>query len=831
MRREFLKRFAGVAAAGLAVGLWVSAAWGQAAWPNNDARHMTRPQLWTSFRSNGSQGPKHWNWQSDNEQSAGLQYPGSDIASGGMDFPEYWGNLGGWTPAMQRQNATSRGEGVWIITKLPGEPHKFSLSGHRVASPDIAIMQFDPSQDDALKDLGNPSKAPRVSSGRVLETSVIPSGVEMSNWWPGQVTEPENNQPIEIHNYDWFRYMGQIAGRDNAAEEIIVSKWTTGNGVTGTRKAYGWGHPQFDDFFIVEYVFENTGDTNGDGAPDAGYPVTLNDTYFAFPASFKVSEATSVLGHHNRYYGDWGSETYDDWWRWTEAPNYLAPGAAPGWTAGRPSLVGKKMIYQFDGDTPSIPIDDTGGPFRSSFVNLNCAPGMVVGQLEDELLSYQFMGYAPLDIDPSDGFTGDPEMNYVAPRTGVAGQPYNVWRHESTFSGWASRTWSDAQMADEFLKPLNPLESYDTNEIIQSVCNEDMTQASFESGMMFGPYDLKPGDKAKIVLAFVGATAVQDDIWEWARTGAEDLAGTQQQLKDNGAAMLEEHLSRAQWVYDHGYDVPDQPPDVYPWVRVNTQGSADISWSDKAEQATHPDYTDAEAKDVAGYRVYRSNKGWKGHMGPWVLLADIPKGQDKQSPDYVSVYQGGVYTFTDLTAQAGFAYWYMVRTYAAPHSAWTGDVALNAQQGTFDNLPAGVRSALSTGLESALSPESKTMLELRPVLPGNAAADNLSLPVRAVPNPFKLDQVHAYGQTNNIRFTNIPRRARVSIFSISGDLITEIIHDDPTTSPAGVNNPSEVTWTQGSRSGLGVISPGMYFFVVENIETGNKAEGTFMIVR
>jgi hypothetical protein len=292
---------------------------------------MTRAKLWTSFRSNGSMGAKHWNWQDNNEQSAGHQYPGSDIASGSVDFPEYWGNLGGWTPAMQRQNAFSRGEGVWIVTNPPGSTGpKWSLSGHRLTTPDIVPIIGDPSDDPTLADLGNQDLAPIVSGGLVAETSVTPSGRNKSNWWPGNTTPPENDQPWEIHNYNWGEYMQEIVGRDNAAEEIIYSKWTTENGITATRKAFAWGHPGFDDFIIIEVVFENTGDTDGDGAADAGYPVQLNNTYLGFTASCKTSEAEIVLGHHNRFYGDWDNSRRDDWWRWTESPNYLTAGVDHG---------------------------------------------------------------------------------------------------------------------------------------------------------------------------------------------------------------------------------------------------------------------------------------------------------------------------------------------------------------------------------------------------------------------------------------------------------------------------------------------------------------------
>jgi len=831
LRTLFLAGSAAVVTLALTAGV----AWSQPSWDTNSARHLTRAKLWTSFRANGSQGAKHWNWQGTNDASAAMQYPGSDISSRGLEFPEYWGQLGGWTPAMQRQNSSSRGEGIWIITNPPGSTApEWSISGHRVTSSDIVAMRIDPSTDPTLADLGVDSKAPRISAGLVNETSVIPSGTSKSNWWPGQTVEPEFDQPIEIHNHTWFKYMSENVGRDNAAEEIILSRWTTGNGITVTRKGFAWGHPDFDDFVITEVVFENSGDTNGDGAPNAGFPIQLTNTYFGFSASYKMSEAEIVLGHHNRYYGDWDNNRRDDWWRYTESPNYLTAGDEFGqaWSSGKPSLVGRDFIYQLDGDGLGIPIDDTGGPYRSSFTNLSCGTSQVIqGQLEDELLSYHVMGYGPLDIDPADGYTND-AGTYKAPRQGVASQPFSGLRHESAFAGWASRGWSDALYTEKFFRPSDPSEVYIQGEGVQGVSNETLHNlASYESYMFFGPYDLAPGEQAKVVMSYVGATAVENDIYAFARSGSADLAAAQDALKTDGVTNLEKHLDAAQWIYDHGYDVPDQPPDVFSLVETNTAGGVDISWSGTVEAAVHSDFGVA---DVAGYRVYRSNGAWKGHLGPWNLVATIPKGTEPNSPAFGVAYNAGAntYVMSDLTAQAGFAYWYSVRVYAEGHGDWTGDVVANAEQGTFANLPSDAQNNLGNGLESSSgSPESKTLREFRPLLPGNTAADNLDLPVRVVPNPFKLDQVHAYGRTRNIRFTNIPRRSRISIFSISGDLITEIVHDDPTTTPPGIDNPAEVTWTQGSRSGLGVISPGMYFFVVESLEGNKSQEGTFMIVR
>jgi hypothetical protein len=817
-----------------------------------NARHLTRGQLWSSFRENGTAGNDRQDCCGSGYTGfIGMQYPGSDAAADGGDFREYWGDLGSFVTAMHRQNNTSRGEGVWVVTKPPGASmHKFSRSGGRAVSSDIRAMQFDPSADPTMSDLGTRDLAPRVVSGRVSETGVIPTGTEKSNWWPGQTTWPDEDKTIEIHNYDWFKYQGQIS-RDNAAPEIVVSKWTTGNGVTTTRKAYAWGQQDFDDFIIVEYEFENTGDTNGDGAPDPGFPVQLNETYFVTTASFKISESSSTMNHFNQFYGDWGPSR-NDWWRWTESANYLTAGtaeASTAWSAGKPSMVGRKMIYQMDGDTHVVPVDDTGKPFRNVDVNLGCAGGALAlpGQIEGELLSYHMVGFAPLDLDPADGFTGDPETGYKAPRNGAASQPYNVWR---TFSWEAlnSAGWSDDRMAQEWLKPLDRTEAYDFDVLTQSSSSELIRDdnsffpsSTYDSGMMWGPYDLAPGDKAKIVMAFVAAAPVEDDIYGWARSGSVNQAAAQTAVKNDNLNMLEKHLDRAQWIYDHGYDIPDEPPDVFARVVSNTLGSVNVSWSNLAESAQNSDYTGDEATDVAGYHVYRSDGAWKGHLGPWTLIANVPAGGTVSTPQASSTLSGGVYTLTDLTAVAGFAYWYSVRAYSSGHLDWTGDITINAQQGTYADLPEEVRNNLNSGLEAARgAPESRTSLSLSPQLPGNTQADALTEKVRVVPNPYKLDQVHSYGQSRNIRFTNIPRRVRISIFSASGDLVTEISRDTPGKAShpdtgaevdAWTIDPAELTWTQGSRSGLGTIATGIYFFVVENLDTGAKQDGRFLIIR
>ena len=65
------------------------------------------------------------------------------------------------------------------------------------------------------------------------------------------------------------------------AEEVIVTKWATPTGITITRTSRSWSFPDYDDFIIYEYEFENTGDLDGNpSTPNS--TLQLNDVLINF---------------------------------------------------------------------------------------------------------------------------------------------------------------------------------------------------------------------------------------------------------------------------------------------------------------------------------------------------------------------------------------------------------------------------------------------------------------------------------------------------------------------------------------------------------------------
>ena len=120
-------------------------------------------------------------------------------------------------------------------------------------------------------------------------------------------------------------------------------------------------------------------------------------------------------------------------------------------------------------------------------------------------------------------------------------------------------------------------------------------------------------------------------------------------------------------------------------------------------------------------------------MGPWELLADLPTG---------------THSYKDAASLAGFSYWYSVRSFDSGHADWNG---------TGMAIPS---------LESGHgAPETRTHLRSIPFVVASDKKDRFEDPVIVVPNPFRLDDIHRYpGGSEEIRFVNVPRRCKISIF-------------------------------------------------------------------
>ena len=131
-----------------------------------------------------------------------------------------------------------------------------------------------------------------------------------------------------------------------------------------------------------------------------------------------------------------------------------------------------------------------------------------------------------------------------------------------------------------------------------------------------------------------------------------------------------------------------------------------------------------------------------------------------------------------------------------------------------------------------VSPEQKNMIAITPYQGSRTVFDQMSEPIRVVPNPYRLDfddPFHMYpdaGDPYKIRFINLPRKCIIRVYTASGDLVLEKKHLKETS--------GESAWRQESITLSGNVVSGIYFWVVESLvkeSIGQVQTGTLAIVK
>jgi len=97
-----------------------------------------------------------------------------------------------------------------------------------------------------------------------------------------------------------------------------------------------------------------------------------------------------------------------------------------------------------------------------------------------------------------------------------------------------------------------------------------------------------------------------------------------------------------------------------------------------------------------------------------------------------------------------------------------------------------------------------------------------------VPNPYRARSNFKESKfERKIRFTNLPRKCKISIFSLTGELIFEINHN---------NQFSGNEWWDLRTINNQEIAPGLYLYHIQNIDSNNgksidEIVGKFAVIR
>ena len=734
-------------------------------------RNLTRGKMWSTYRNNGLDGGGNRS-ESRNHSQESLTYPGN-MSRVGPDFVEYFLDIEAYINndpnVIEVARATipqnSKGQGVWILAIDETGDTLVSYSGPRNVTHDV---------EPAPYDIRNAPES-------VLGDSSYPN-IERSNYSPYHY-DVQSSEPVEIHNYRYNEY----SANDSTPEEIIISQWTTKTGIQVTRKAYAWGYPDFDDFIIQEITYENTGSK------------ILDPSYFSLMNTFSLNS----MAHHwaegkGMNWSDWRhnrEQTQDDLFFYTKADTFTAD--EPEFTN---DYVDDIIFYQRDDNWVGTTWNDTGQPYKLEVATqrTSSSSGGFHGQKENQLLAYQYIGMGILDIEPEGDFIHPSNTDQPA---------FAKWWHSGDPEHFDYQDPNSMQHSDQEM--YNMVIGFDENNITQTPPD---TPDLKTHALTFGPYRLEPGQKAKIVLAFVGGSApdwLNVDEVTWANQPRSKL-----DLK-LGERSLFRNFNQAKFAYKNKYNIPDPPPDVDIWFSNTRLGQVVVHWADNVEDALDPDYDGDEAKDVRGYRVYKSwppSHYW--HFGPWELIADISMGD-------IAYYDStkGIYSFTDSSSYSGYNYYYSVHTYDSGHDHWYD----------IDGNDIGPIPPLESG---SSSPEQKNVIATTPFQMALATYDSMAVPIKVVPNPYRLDYndpLHMYPDAADpykLRFTNLPKKSIIRIYSASGDLIYEKKHLNAES--------AEESWRQETISFSGTIVSGIYFWLVESLDPASKGKiqkGTLAIVK
>ena len=109
---------------------------------------------------------------------------------------------------------------------------------------------------------------------------------------------------------------------------------------------------------------------------------------------------------------------------------------------------------------------------------------------------------------------------------------------------------------------------------------------------------------------------------------------------------------------------------------------------------------------------------------------------------------------------------------------------------------------------------------------GASATQNISNEINVVPNPYIVHSRYSETEyTRKIRFTHLPEKCKITIFTISGEKVISFVHDNPDDGNA---------WWNVRTVNNQEAAPGLYVYTVENLVSGYEHEkfvGKFAIIR
>ncbi len=620
------------------------------------------------------------------------------------------------------------------------------------------------------------------------------------------------------------------------AELTIITKWVMSDldkelalGVTVTRVSRQWSFPDYDDMIIHEYTFENTGDLDGDGTSDVQRK--LVDVL----VQFNYGMTPSMYGSQRYYSYDWemrkDQTAYWDPSYWLQY-NQVTSFAGDTLLAGRPepdpgnflhfsetgllggglmspAAAGYSILYY---DTDKLEIIDYIDPDRNE--------------------SFQVVDLNLIENVDSTGNSVNLNPD------GTAKQPWIVYQGKDPC--YLDKVWDKIHRLDKrnsgggdmYPLPENNDEGMwvPGSEWIGRFCPIDEGGGDKDNDhptrtMGFGPYALEHGESIRFAVAeVVGYGARGDHNVVGGRVPGKSIQPIKG-LSWNKHIRVERNGVVAEtmdYLGDYGYpdyvnsdvrtvqDVAHKAFEAYTgneiplpelWAPGNPQcwpennpetgvynmpipvpapkldivstatGEVRLNWGRQVEDFENT-YQSRVSGSLLKFNVYRADVA----LGPWELIGSLERG---------SLNDAGIYEFLDTD-----------RTFKIEETKYYTVTAVD------DN-----------GNESGKT----NFTQVKKTI---GAVEQLGK-VYVVPNPFVLRSGFTGENADRmLGFYGLPKECKIYIFSIAGQRVMEIEHNEPTYS----NNWRQVTINNQD------LASGMYYFVVRTPE-GDKTTGKFIVIK
>ena len=462
-------------------------------------------------------------------------------------------------------------------------------------------------------------------------------------------------------------------------------------------------------------------------------------------------------------------------------------------------------------------------------------------------------------VDPS-GFTRDIAYQYDTDGDdgwaesylgiSILGSSIDKKYLKSEYNQWV---WTNSSNSDfpAYSMPINDNERYDKmSSTVPKGTGPEYTAEGYpasENSWLFlisaGPmgsvpnadttsWTLVPGDSCTI--SFVVVCAMWDDgasgdsplrrekmyvNYDWAQKAYDG-----EDKNRNNILEDEEDVNNNQ-ILDR-YILPAPPPSPNMYLDVDSK-KVTLYWQNNAERFLDPISQEA---DFEGYRLYGSRKTDNQSLGEFTLLkeVDINNGIGYNT-GFSSVQIVNEFGETDSVYIEGNYYHYKFENLNVK-DGWLNYYSITA----YDQ---GDPEANLGSLESSLFANRSY------VYPGKSAAseNNWEGDPTVYPNPYRgqasWDDNSSRGKM--IWFRNLPEKAEIRIFSLAGDLV-DIIEHDQSYNGKDINNidskkspimsGGEHAWDMITMYDQATAS-GLYLFTVENQFSGEIKEGKFLLIK